>query len=108
MSEESDYNAVNIFRQIKSQTGCDDTAAAILTLAQCIPNSLTVYPENGEEYGLDRVGKDIADAIEAVTHEGSIRLSLDGEMINNVQGIMDVNTDIGEKPKPKPSKKNKK
>lgn len=51
----------------------------------------TGYPE--------RLGKDIAYAIEAVTKAGAIRVELEGETINNVRGVMDVSTDTGAPPK---------
>jgi hypothetical protein len=72
-----------LFRRIKDELGCDDQPAAMLALAQSLTwvnVSLQVsdggYPE--------RLGNNIADAIDAVTKNGSISVRVEGEMMNSV------------------------
>ncbi len=89
MSEESHYQAVNTFREIKKEVECDDVTAAILTLAQSV-SWINVSLEVSDSGYPERLGKDIANAIENVTKDGSISLALDGEMMNNVRATVDV------------------
>ena len=104
MSEESHYNAVNIFRDIKKETQTEDIVAAILTLSQTL-RYVDVSLEVSDSGFPERLGKDIADAIEDVTKEGAIQVNVGGEIGSIVRGMMDVSSGEGAKPKPKPAPK---
>jgi hypothetical protein len=93
MSEESHYEAVNKFREIKRETECDDLTAAILTLAQPV-SWIDINVQVSDDGYPERLGKDIADAIENVTKDGSISVMLDGEMMNNVRAMVDVSGEV--------------
>jgi hypothetical protein len=78
MPEESNYEAVNVFRRIKEDTKCDDLTAAILTLAEHLRyvEVGVAFSENGYP---ERIGQDIADAIGGVTKDGAIQVKMAGE-----------------------------
>ncbi len=80
MSRESQHTAVNMFKEIKADAGCDDVAAAILTLAQSL-GSIEVWlkMESDTAYDLKHAGSEVAEAIQNVTRDGAIRLAVGGE-----------------------------
>src|SRR5476649_2882037 len=94
MPEESNLDAVNLFRQIKVETEIDDISAAILTLAQSL-SWININLQVADTGYPERIGKDIADAIEGISRGGAVQVILDGEMTNNVRAQVDASVEMG-------------
>jgi len=104
---ESHYDAVNTFRRIKEETGSEDLIAAVLTLARSV-SWINISLQVSDDGYPERLGKDIADAIENVTKDGSISVRLDGEMMNNVRAMVDLSGTMENGPVKRTSKSKRK
>ena len=73
MSTSIESIIVEEFLEIKEQAGCDDTAAAVLVLAEAVRESTTFNRKNAENFG-----HELALALKDVLRESQVRIVNEG------------------------------